>query len=191
MNQSRIWLVVKPTVGLPLFLGTVLVIALLVHGAVLTHTTWFPAYWNGKAGRMAPVAVAEPTGLIAPAAAPPAAAVASTPVAQPEPTPPLAKLYFDPDTYDKWVEGGESLDGVSAYLKSHDGARAAISGYHDPSGDAKHNMELSKKRAFAVRDALVAAGISADRLVLDKPMETTGSSNVARDGRRVEVSIRQ
>ena len=30
MNQSRIWLVVKPTVGLPLFLGTVLVISLVV-----------------------------------------------------------------------------------------------------------------------------------------------------------------
>jgi light-harvesting protein B-800-850 alpha chain len=47
MNQGRIWTVVKPTVGLPLFLGTVLVIALLVHYAVLTHTTWFAAYWQG------------------------------------------------------------------------------------------------------------------------------------------------
>lgn len=49
MNQARIWLVVKPTVGLPLFLGTVLVISLLVHFAVLTHTNWFPAYWEGGA----------------------------------------------------------------------------------------------------------------------------------------------
>jgi light-harvesting protein B-800-850 alpha chain len=49
MNQARIWLVVKPTVGLPLFLGTVLVIALLVHYSILTHTTWFSAYWNGSA----------------------------------------------------------------------------------------------------------------------------------------------
>jgi light-harvesting protein B-800-850 alpha chain len=49
MNQARIWLVVKPTVGLPLFLGTVLVIALLVHFSILTHTTWFPAYLNGAA----------------------------------------------------------------------------------------------------------------------------------------------
>ena len=47
MNQGRIWCVVNPTVGLPLFLGTVLVIALLVHYAVLSHTTWFSAYWQG------------------------------------------------------------------------------------------------------------------------------------------------
>ena len=54
MNQARIWLVVKPTVGLPLFLGTVLVLALLVHYAVLSHTSWFPAYWQG--GAKAPTA---------------------------------------------------------------------------------------------------------------------------------------
>jgi len=60
MNQARIWLVVKPTVGLPLFLGTVLVIALLVHFAILTHTSWFGGYWEGgaKAKHTAAVAVA-------------------------------------------------------------------------------------------------------------------------------------
>lgn len=48
-NQARIWTVVKPSVGLPLFLGSVAVIAILVHFAILTHTTWFSKYWNGKA----------------------------------------------------------------------------------------------------------------------------------------------
>jgi light-harvesting protein B-800-850 alpha chain len=47
MNQGRIWCVVKPTVGLPLFLGSVTLIALLVHYAVLSNTTWFAAYWQG------------------------------------------------------------------------------------------------------------------------------------------------
>jgi light-harvesting protein B-800-850 alpha chain len=47
MNQGRIWCVVKPTVGLPLFLGTVLVISLLVHYSVLSNTTWFAAFWQG------------------------------------------------------------------------------------------------------------------------------------------------
>jgi light-harvesting protein B-800-850 alpha chain len=49
MNQARIWLVVKPTVGLPLFLGTVLTISLLIHFAVLTHTTWMGSFWQGGA----------------------------------------------------------------------------------------------------------------------------------------------
>ena len=49
MNQGKIWLVVKPTIGLPLFLGGVTVIALSVHAAILTNTDWYPAYYSGKA----------------------------------------------------------------------------------------------------------------------------------------------
>ncbi len=58
MNQGKIWLVVKPTVGLPLFLGSVTLIALLVHFAVLSNTTWFSAYWNGAAAKAAVTAPA-------------------------------------------------------------------------------------------------------------------------------------
>jgi light-harvesting protein B-800-850 alpha chain len=49
MNQARIWTIVPPSVGLPLFLGSVAIIALLVHFAILTHTTWFAGYWQGHA----------------------------------------------------------------------------------------------------------------------------------------------
>jgi light-harvesting protein B-800-850 alpha chain len=47
MNQGRIWCVVSPTVGLPLLLGAVTLIALTVHYEILTNTTWFAAYWQG------------------------------------------------------------------------------------------------------------------------------------------------
>jgi len=47
MNQGKIWTVVNPAIGLPLMLGAVAITALLVHLAVLTHTTWFPAYMQG------------------------------------------------------------------------------------------------------------------------------------------------
>ena len=60
MNQSRLWLVVKPTVGLPLFLGGVVVMSLIVHFAVLTNTTWFPAFFQGSATPPAVVAPAVP-----------------------------------------------------------------------------------------------------------------------------------
>ncbi len=48
MNQGRIWCVVNPTVGLPLFLGAVAVTSLIVHFSVLSNTTWFASYWNGS-----------------------------------------------------------------------------------------------------------------------------------------------
>jgi light-harvesting protein B-800-850 alpha chain len=52
-GQHGIWLVVPPKIGLPLLLGSVTIIALLVHAAILTHTTWFPAYWQGGKGKVA------------------------------------------------------------------------------------------------------------------------------------------
>ncbi len=71
MNQGKIWLVVKPTVGLPLFLGGVTVIALCVHAAILTSTAWYPAYYSGKAKVAAALAAPAKTSLKvdAPAAA--------------------------------------------------------------------------------------------------------------------------
>ena len=75
MNQGKIWLVVKPTVGLPLFLGGVAVIALSVHAAILTNTDWSPAYYNGNQKAKAAAMVAP--AAMAPAAAPAAAAPAA------------------------------------------------------------------------------------------------------------------
>jgi light-harvesting protein B-800-850 alpha chain len=68
-GQSGIWLVVPPKVGLPLLLGTVTLIALLVHYALLTHTTWFSAYWEGgKAKAAISTTTVAPTAAVAPAA---------------------------------------------------------------------------------------------------------------------------
>jgi light-harvesting protein B-800-850 alpha chain len=47
MNQGKIWTVVSPSVGLPIMLAAVVITALLVHLAVLSHTTWFPAFMQG------------------------------------------------------------------------------------------------------------------------------------------------
>ncbi|MBB4197627.1 light-harvesting protein [Rhodoblastus sphagnicola] len=47
MNQGKIWTIVNPSVGIPLLLGSVAVTALLVHAAILTHTTWVAAFMQG------------------------------------------------------------------------------------------------------------------------------------------------
>jgi len=47
MNQSRMWLLVKPSWGIPLFLGWVSFMSLSVHYALLNNTTWFAAFWGG------------------------------------------------------------------------------------------------------------------------------------------------
>ena len=47
-GEHGIWLVVPPSVGLPLLLGTVALIAILVHAALIGHTKWYPKYWEGS-----------------------------------------------------------------------------------------------------------------------------------------------
>lgn len=48
MNNAKMWLVVKPTVGVPLFLGAVAVGSFAVHVAVLSNTTWVADFLSGK-----------------------------------------------------------------------------------------------------------------------------------------------
>jgi len=48
MNNSKLWLVVKPTVGVPLFLGAVAVGSFAVHVAVLTNTSWVGDFLKGQ-----------------------------------------------------------------------------------------------------------------------------------------------
>ncbi|CCE01086.1 light harvesting protein B-800-850, alpha chain [Bradyrhizobium sp. STM 3809] len=44
---------VHPTVGLPLFLGSVALTSLCVHYTILSHTTWMGAYWEGGKSKKA------------------------------------------------------------------------------------------------------------------------------------------
>jgi light-harvesting protein B-800-850 alpha chain len=60
MNNAKMWLVVKPTVGIPLFLTAVAVGSFAVHVAVLSNTTWVADFLSGKglnAGASAAVTV--------------------------------------------------------------------------------------------------------------------------------------
>jgi light-harvesting protein B-800-850 alpha chain len=47
MNQGRLWTVVSPTIGLPLFLGSVAVMSFTIHLAVLNHSSWYKEFFNG------------------------------------------------------------------------------------------------------------------------------------------------
>jgi light-harvesting protein B-800-850 alpha chain len=46
-DNAGIWLVVKPTIGLPIFLIAVAVTALIVHWALLVDSGWYAAYHQG------------------------------------------------------------------------------------------------------------------------------------------------
>jgi outer membrane protein OmpA-like peptidoglycan-associated protein len=145
----------------------------------------------------APAAVAapKPTASTPAAAAAPAASVvaATPPVSKPAPAtsialPPAAKLYFALDKIALPQNTVAALLPVVEYLKANDGAKAQVSGFHDPTGKKARNEELALNRARAARGALERAGISRERIVMQKPQATTGSGGAA-EARRVEVAV--
>ena len=104
---------------------------------------------------------------------------------------PLLIVYFETAKSDVANElSAESAD-VKAYLDSHADSRLSVSGYVDPRGDAAFNAKLAKDRATKVRDALVAAGIPADRIDLDKPADIVGDESTMSAERKVEVKIKE
>jgi light-harvesting protein B-800-850 alpha chain len=75
MNQGKIWRVVNPTIGVPIFLGAVVVTSLFVHYQLLTKTQWVPTYLQGGTK-------AAPKAAEAPMAAPTVTAQSATPAKQ-------------------------------------------------------------------------------------------------------------
>ncbi len=98
----------------------------------------------------------------------------------------VVKFYFASGQADLAAGAGGAL--VDLIKEAKAGRKLVISGFHDASGDAGKNAELARQRALAVRDALRAAGVTQQQIVLRKPepMATTSSSAEAR---RVEVNL--
>jgi outer membrane protein OmpA-like peptidoglycan-associated protein len=104
------------------------------------------------------------------------------------PKPPAVKIYFETAKTDIDAKDRDAVVPIIAYLKANPAAKGVISGFHDPRGNKAANEELAKNRAKSVRDILRAAGIDEARIVMQKPVETTGSGDLA-EARRVELSI--
>ena len=98
----------------------------------------------------------------------------------------VVKFYFASGKAELATGAGAALADVAKGVAG--GKRAVVSGYTDPTGDASKNEELAKARADAVRSALTAAGVAADKIDLKKPEAVTGSESNA-EARRVEVAL--
>lgn len=104
---------------------------------------------------------------------------------------PALKVYFDSGKEAVTSEFGTKSKDLVDFLKANATAKAVVSGFNDPTGNAAANAELSKNRAKGVAAALKAAGIADDRVVLEKPADTTGSALSNSEARRVEVTVRK
>ncbi|HRF54119.1 MAG TPA: OmpA family protein [Aquimonas sp.] len=93
-------------------------------------------------------------------------------------------------------EADANLQRVVEFVQGQPAARVLIEGHTDSQGSANLNQVLSQKRAEAVRDALIAAGVPANRLHAmgageDRPIDDNSSSEGRARNRRVEIVLEQ
>lgn len=67
MIYGKMWCVVKPSVGIPLFLGACAVGSFAVHTMILNNTTWVKAFLNGNADKVASASTSAAAAPAAPA----------------------------------------------------------------------------------------------------------------------------
>jgi outer membrane protein OmpA-like peptidoglycan-associated protein len=100
-------------------------------------------------------------------------------------------------------DGQRALDQLLADLRSMredpslcggGSKRVWVTGYTDRAGSAHENLALSLRRAVAVRQALIASGIAADRIMVsahgeDEPAVPTPDEVREQANRRVEIIV--
>ena len=174
-----------------------LALAVLMTAGVLASRAW----QRGKADAAAlgrPVLQARVDGAgaaprpVEPQAEPAAAVVQETVVIGDGPAVQVqegvVKFYFATGKADLAEGAKEALADIVRGVAA--GQTAVVSGFHDATGNAAFNAELAKKRAEAVRAALLELGVGEDKVTLQKPeaaeANASGSDAAAR---RVEVRL--
>jgi cytochrome c oxidase subunit 2 len=166
-NDQELAPIIAFVFGIAIFASLVAIAIALSTGGVFS-----------RSARRAPAPEAAKTA--APTAA--AAASDSTIVVAP------VKIYFALGASDLPADAPGTLLPIIVAVKVDGSKKVVLSGYHDASGNASKNADLARDRAKAVREALKAAGVQEDRIVMQKPTEVLGGSD-PQDARRVDVSL--
>jgi peptidoglycan-associated lipoprotein len=78
----------------------------------------------------------------------------------------LKAVFFDFDSWKIRADQKASLDSNLALLKENPQLHVILGGHADERGSRQYNLELTAKRAEAVKDYLITNGIAAERIVI-------------------------
>jgi outer membrane protein OmpA-like peptidoglycan-associated protein len=97
----------------------------------------------------------------------------------------VGKIYFVVGVKEISPEGMRVIVETARMMIAQPALKYDLSGYADRTGNPDANLELAKQRAFAVRDALKAAGVAEARINLKKPEFVIGTADA--ESRRVDI----
>ena len=110
-------------------------------------------------------------------------------------TAPSFMVFFDWDKSDLSSQALDTIQRAAAAYRTKGGAQIKASGHTDRSGPEVYNMALSLRRANAVKDALVRAGVKETDISVvgvgeNEPLVKTADGVREAQNRRVEIVIR-
>lgn len=102
---------------------------------------------------------------------------------------PKVSVFFDVGKAEVAPDFAAAVAPIKAWLDANPDDRAQLSGFTDPTGNAAANAELAKQRAQAVAAALAEQGVSAERMDLVKPADSSDEATDLAGARRVEITV--
>ena len=106
----------------------------------------------------------------------------------------LGDVLFDTDRAELKAGAFKTMDRLGAFMRDYPERTLTVEGYTDSIGTDAYNLTLSRRRAEAVRSALVARGIDGARIVTSglgkaSPVASNDSAAGRQRNRRVEIVI--
>jgi len=103
-------------------------------------------------------------------------------------------VYFDFDRATIKPSERSKIDAVAQVLKSKPNTKVQVEGHCDERGTEEYNRALGERRALAVREYLINAGISADRIFTisygeDRPVDPGHNEAAWAKNRRAEFVL--
>jgi outer membrane protein OmpA-like peptidoglycan-associated protein len=107
----------------------------------------------------------------------------------------MKDFMFDFDRSDIRYSESKKPAEIATYMSQNPTARLGIDGYTDSRGSSQYNLPLSQRRVATVRDALIQAGVPADRIETgtfgtDRSLCNPATEQCAQRDGRVEVLVR-
>jgi peptidoglycan-associated lipoprotein len=125
-------------------------------------------------------------------AGPPGAAGAAGAAGADATVPAIRDVLFAYDRSEVPTEEHQKIARIAEFVRQNDGVVVMLDGHADPRGSDTYNLDLSRRRVVAVREALVKEGVPSDRIATNasgvrRPKCAEKTEECYQADRRVEV----
>ena len=104
------------------------------------------------------------------------------------------RVFFSEGSAELGARARTALEAQAAWLKRHTALPVTVEGHADDAGAISHNLEVSRRRAEAVRRRLIESGVAPERIRTvaygrERPIAECGEPSCAAQNRRAVTVV--